>query len=133
MGSYHSIADHTVFHRLESAVIVQGDRGLVSVLDEQGSSRFLQGYLFHLLDHLGAGDFFPPLLGDRADSPALIDKGMPPATDRLLECAINISVGVVDKGLGADFGIHPHSTDGEIDRKAAPFLARSRYGYRREP
>jgi dTDP-4-amino-4,6-dideoxygalactose transaminase len=50
-------------------------------------------------------------------------KGMLPATDALLARAINISVGVVDKGLGAGFGIHPHSTDAEIDQKAAEFVA----------
>ena len=48
---------------------------------------------------------------------------MLPKTDDLLERAINISVGVVDKGLGAAFGIHPHSTDAEIDQKAAEFAA----------
>ena len=48
---------------------------------------------------------------------------MLPATDALLERAINISVGVVDKGLGSAFGIHPHSTDKEIDQKAAQFIA----------
>ena len=50
-------------------------------------------------------------------------KGMLPKTDDLLERAINISVGVVDRGLGAAFGIHPHSTDAEIDQKAAEFIA----------
>jgi 8-amino-3,8-dideoxy-alpha-D-manno-octulosonate transaminase len=50
-------------------------------------------------------------------------KGMLPRTDRLLERAINISVGVVDKGLGSAFGIHPHSTDAEIDQRAAEFIA----------
>ncbi len=50
-------------------------------------------------------------------------KGMLPKTDDLLERAINISVGVVDKGLGAAFGIHPHSTDAEVDQKAAEFAA----------
>jgi len=56
--------------------------------------------------------------------PAATDyrKGMLPRTDRLLERAINISVGVVDKGLGSAFGIHPHSTDQEIDQKAAQFI-----------
>jgi dTDP-4-amino-4,6-dideoxygalactose transaminase len=49
-------------------------------------------------------------------------KGMLPNTDRLLERAINISVGVVDKGLGSAFGIHPHSTDEEIDQKAKQFI-----------
>jgi dTDP-4-amino-4,6-dideoxygalactose transaminase len=49
-------------------------------------------------------------------------KGMLPNTDRLLERAINISVGVVDRGLGSAFGIHPHSTDEEIDQKAKQFI-----------
>jgi 8-amino-3,8-dideoxy-alpha-D-manno-octulosonate transaminase len=47
------------------------------------------------------------------------EKGMLPQTDRLLERAINISIGVVDRGLGSAFGIHPHSSDEEIERKAA--------------
>ena len=48
-------------------------------------------------------------------------RGCCPQTDRLLERAINISVGVVDRGLGSAFGIHPHSTDAEIDQKAQQF------------
>jgi dTDP-4-amino-4,6-dideoxygalactose transaminase len=50
-------------------------------------------------------------------------KGMLPMTDRLLERAINLSVGVVDRGLGAGFGINPLSTDEEVDRKAEEFIA----------
>jgi 8-amino-3,8-dideoxy-alpha-D-manno-octulosonate transaminase len=48
---------------------------------------------------------------------------MLPRTDDLVARAINISVGVVDRGLGSAFGIHPHSSDAEIDQKAAEFLA----------
>lgn len=48
-------------------------------------------------------------------------RGMLPRTDNLLERAINISVGVVDRGLGAAFGIHPHSSEEEIDTKAEEF------------
>jgi dTDP-4-amino-4,6-dideoxygalactose transaminase len=48
-------------------------------------------------------------------------KGMLPRTDDILSRAINLSVGVVDKGLGASFGINPHSTDGEIDQIAREF------------
>jgi hypothetical protein len=29
----------------------------------------------------------------------------------------------VDKGLGSAFGIHPHSTEAEIDQKAKEFVA----------
>jgi dTDP-4-amino-4,6-dideoxygalactose transaminase len=53
-------------------------------------------------------------------------KGMLPRTDDILGRAINISVGVVDKGLGAAFGIHPHSTDAEIDQKVKEFTAACR-------
>ncbi|HUV06244.1 MAG TPA: DegT/DnrJ/EryC1/StrS family aminotransferase [Spirochaetia bacterium] len=48
-------------------------------------------------------------------------KGMLPRTDRILERAINISVGVVDPGLGAAFGINLNSTDDEVDRQVAAF------------
>ncbi len=50
-------------------------------------------------------------------------KGMLPITDSLLERAINVSIGVVDKGLGAGFGLHPLATDKEIDEKAARLIA----------
>ncbi len=39
---------------------------------------------------------------------------MLPATDDILERAVNISVGVVDKGLGSKYGININSTDEEI-------------------
>jgi 8-amino-3,8-dideoxy-alpha-D-manno-octulosonate transaminase len=46
---------------------------------------------------------------------------MLPKTDRLLERAINISVGVVDRGLGSAFGINLESSDAEVDRQAETF------------
>jgi dTDP-4-amino-4,6-dideoxygalactose transaminase len=42
-------------------------------------------------------------------------KHMLPKTDDILERAVNISVGVVDKGLGSGFGINIQSTDKEIE------------------
>lgn len=39
---------------------------------------------------------------------------MLPQTDAILDRAVNISVGVVDKGLGAPFGININSSDSEI-------------------
>ena len=50
-------------------------------------------------------------------------KGMLPQTDRLLERAINISVGVVDRGLGSAFGINLDSSDADVDRQAQAFRA----------
>ena len=48
-------------------------------------------------------------------------KGMLPKTDGLLERAINISVGVVDRGLGSAFGINLESSDAEVDAQAQTF------------
>jgi hypothetical protein len=39
-------------------------------------------------------------------------------TDNILERAINISVGVVDKGLGAGFGLNINSSEAEIKATA---------------
>jgi len=49
-------------------------------------------------------------------------KGAYPKTDNLLSRAVNISVGVVDGGLGAGFGINIESTDEDIARAAKVFL-----------
>jgi 8-amino-3,8-dideoxy-alpha-D-manno-octulosonate transaminase len=49
-------------------------------------------------------------------------KHMLPKTDRILQCSINLSVGVVDPGLGADFGINVLSPDEEIYQKAETFI-----------
>jgi dTDP-4-amino-4,6-dideoxygalactose transaminase len=46
-----------------------------------------------------------------------------PRTDDILSCAINLSVGVVDAGLGAAFGININSTDEEITAAAKQFRA----------
>lgn len=48
-------------------------------------------------------------------------KGMLPKTDRILNRAINISIGVVDRGLGSGFGISIDSNYEEIDEKIAIF------------
>ena len=45
-------------------------------------------------------------------------KHMLPVTDDILERAVNISVGVVDKGLGAGTGININSTEEEINQVA---------------
>ncbi|MEM1024728.1 MAG: DegT/DnrJ/EryC1/StrS family aminotransferase [Myxococcota bacterium] len=48
-----------------------------------------------------------------------ISKGSFPRTDALLERSINLSVGVVDGGLGSGFGVNIKSSDEEIDEVAA--------------
>lgn len=45
-------------------------------------------------------------------------KNMLPQTDSILDRAVNISVGVVDKGLGSGYGINITSTDEEIETVA---------------
>ncbi len=50
-------------------------------------------------------------------------KGAYPRTDDILSRAINLSVGVVDGGLGAAFGVNINSTDAEIAAAAKQFRA----------
>ena len=45
---------------------------------------------------------------------AIMPVHMQPKTDAILDGAVNISVGVVDKGLGSGFGININSSDAEV-------------------
>jgi len=49
-------------------------------------------------------------------------KGSYPKTDDILERAMNISIGVVDGGLGAGWGININSTEIEIEAAANQFI-----------
>jgi dTDP-4-amino-4,6-dideoxygalactose transaminase len=49
-------------------------------------------------------------------------KGSYPKTDDVLSRTMNISVGVVDGGLGAGWGININSTDAEIEAAAKQFI-----------
>lgn len=49
-------------------------------------------------------------------------KNVLPQTDVILSRAINLSIGVVDPGLGADFGINILSNNEEIQKKAVEFV-----------
>lgn len=53
-------------------------------------------------------------------------KGSYPRTDDILSRAMNISVGVVDGGLGAGWGIHINSSEAEIEAAAKQFVAACR-------
>ena len=66
-----------------------------------------------ILDKKTWTDNHPFRLDDRTYA-----KHMLPVTDDILERAVNISVGVVDKGLGAGTGINVNSTEEEIDQVA---------------
>ena len=48
-------------------------------------------------------------------------KGSYPKTDDILSRAMNISVGVVDGGLGTGWGININSSDAEIEAAAKQF------------
>lgn len=48
--------------------------------------------------------------------------GALPQTDAILARSVNISIGVVDAGLGASFGINIHSSEEEIDKVARKFI-----------
>jgi dTDP-4-amino-4,6-dideoxygalactose transaminase len=50
-------------------------------------------------------------------------RGAFPRTDDILARAVNLSVGVVDAGLGAGFGIDIRSSDDDIERVARTFRA----------
>jgi dTDP-4-amino-4,6-dideoxygalactose transaminase len=50
-------------------------------------------------------------------------KHMLPRTDSILERAINLSVGVVDPGLGAGFGIDVLASNEQIDKAADEFIS----------
>jgi dTDP-4-amino-4,6-dideoxygalactose transaminase len=49
-------------------------------------------------------------------------KGSYPKTDNILSRSMNISIGVVDGGLGAGWGININSTNDEIEAAAAKFI-----------
>ena len=48
--------------------------------------------------------------------------GALPQTDALLSRSMNISIGVVDGGIGSAFGINIHSSASEIEEVAATFI-----------
>jgi 8-amino-3,8-dideoxy-alpha-D-manno-octulosonate transaminase len=64
----------------------------------------------------------PPFQSKEFPTDVEYRKGMLPQTDDLLARAINLSVGVVDKGLGSAFGIDPMSSDEDIDKSSELFL-----------
>jgi len=60
--------------------------------------------------------------------PTTVDyqKGMLPRTDDILSRAINLSIGVVDAGLGAAFGVNLLSSDEDADQVATRFREAAR-------
>ncbi len=97
--------------------------------DRETADRFCDGIGSRTISHSGwhvynnmeqilekktATDFNCPYICPEYGQEIKYRKHMLPETDDILERAVNISVGVVDKGLGSGFGINVHSTDEEI-------------------
>lgn len=60
----------------------------------------------------------PPFQSKEFPTEVEYTQGMLPQTDSILTRAINLSIGVVDAGLGSGYGLHPKATDAEIDQVA---------------
>jgi dTDP-4-amino-4,6-dideoxygalactose transaminase len=58
----------------------------------------------------------PPFQSSEFPTQVEYRPGMLPRTDEILSRAVNLSIGVVDAGLGSGFGLHPKATVAEIDR-----------------
>lgn len=65
----------------------------------------------------------PPFQSTEFPTDVEYKKGMLPKTDALLKRAVNLSIGVVDPGLGSGFGLHPKATESEIDATAERLMA----------
>ena len=72
-----------------------------------------------VVDNVGC-PFTCPYYRDKKGS-VEYSKGMLPQTDSIINRAINVSIGVFDKGLGSAFGITITSDDNEIDEKVEQF------------
>jgi dTDP-4-amino-4,6-dideoxygalactose transaminase len=64
----------------------------------------------------------PPFQSKEFPTDVEYSKGMLPQTDDYLERAINISIGVVDAGLGSAFGVNPLDGNDVIDKKSEQLI-----------
>jgi len=95
-----------IFNTREQAAKVSGALGSKTV-DQSGWHVYSN--MEHVLSHLKS-------VGQACT------KGSYPKTDDILSRAMNISIGVVDGGLGAGWGININSTDQEIEAAAKQFI-----------
>jgi dTDP-4-amino-4,6-dideoxygalactose transaminase len=95
-----------IFETRERAAKVAKELGSKTV---EQSGWHVYSNMEHVLDHLKS-------LGQPHA------KGAYPKTDDILSRAMNISVGVVDGGLGAGWGIHINSSEAEIEAAAKKFV-----------
>jgi dTDP-4-amino-4,6-dideoxygalactose transaminase len=95
-----------IFDTKEQATIVSETLGSKTI-DQSGWHVYAN--MEHVLNHLKA-----------VGQPHT--KGSYPKTDDILSRAMNISIGVVDGGLGAGWGININSTEVEIEAAASQFI-----------
>jgi dTDP-4-amino-4,6-dideoxygalactose transaminase len=95
-----------IFDTKEQAAKVSGALGSKTV-DQSGWHVYAN--MEHVLNHL-----------KKVGQPH--KKGSYPGTDDILGRSMNISIGVVDGGLGAGWGININSTDAEIETAANQFI-----------
>ena len=95
-----------IFNTREQAVKVSGALGSKTV-DQSGWHVYAN--MEHVLNHL-----------KKVGQPHT--KGSYPGTDDILSRSMNISVGVVDGGLGCGWGININSSDAEIEAAAKQFI-----------
>ena len=102
---------HTIltvlFHDARTARRVAQSLGTITVAESGW-------HVYSNMEHL--------LAYEDADSNRPYRRHMLPKTDDILGRAVNLSVGVVDPGIGASFGINILSNDQEIQRKAELFV-----------
>ena len=89
-----------------------------------GSGWHVYNNMEHVLEKKGCRFGSPPVhmtLLYKNGGKAEYYRGMLPNTDSILRRAINISIGVLDQGLGSGFGLTVKSDSREIDEKIETF------------
>lgn len=97
--------------------IIFSDQGQASAVAKKLQSKTMEHSGWHVYNNM------EHILSHRLpDGSPVASKNSLPITDDILARSINLSVGVVDPGIGADFGINILSSVEEIDRKAREFI-----------
>jgi 8-amino-3,8-dideoxy-alpha-D-manno-octulosonate transaminase len=103
------------FQDSDSAEAVAKRLGTVTV---SRSGWHVYNNMEQILDMRTANPRLNPLSSPYYQGSVSYEKGMLPQTDDLLGRAVNLSVGVVDAGLGSGFGITINSTGDQVNRAA---------------
>lgn len=104
-----------VFKNKEIAAAFAGEIGTKTI---SYSGWHVYNNMEQILDKKMPTEFNCPFVCPEYDSEVEYEAHMLPQTDDILDRSVNISVGVVDAGLGASFGININSSDKEIMKTA---------------